>query len=64
MGTSICRPEMRRNYRTRDEAYGYLRSRGFIFLPSGWRNGRWVASVELQNAAFAVMIWLTPAIVA
>ena len=50
--------KMTRRYRTREEAYAYLASRGFLFLPSGWENGRWAATLEMANGDFIINIWL------
>jgi hypothetical protein len=47
-----------RHYRTRDEAHAYLASRGFLFLPSGWRNGRWLATIEPTPHDYSVAIRL------
>lgn len=53
-----CNAEIRRHYRTREEALGYLISRGFLFLPNGWENGRWAATIERVNNAFSITVWL------
>jgi hypothetical protein len=53
-----CNAEIKRRYRTREEAYAYLASRGFLFLPSGWGNGRWAATLDMDNNEFMVTIWL------
>ncbi len=53
-----CNAELKRRYRTREEAYRYLSSRGFLFMPSGWENGRWAASMDSDNTGFVVTIWL------
>jgi len=52
------RTEIRRHYQTREEAYSYLASRGFLFLPDGWENGRWAALLEDDDYGFTVTIWL------
>jgi hypothetical protein len=53
-----CNAELIRRYPTREEACRYLSSRGFLFLPSGCANGRWVATLEAENNAFIVSIRL------
>lgn len=53
-----CNAELIRCYRTRDEAARYLSSRGFLFLPNGWANGRWAATLEMENGQFIIMIRL------
>jgi hypothetical protein len=53
------KPEIRRRYHSRGEAFHYLSSRGFLFLPCGWANGRWRALVEIDQDDFIVTIWLT-----
>ena len=53
-----CKAELKRHYRTRDEAYAYLGSRGFLFLPNGWENGRWAATIDMDNDGFMISIWL------
>jgi len=55
----ICRPEIRRRFLTRDEAHRYLSARGFLFLPQGWANGRWTASLEGDASGFALTIALS-----
>ena len=50
--------DIRRHYRSRAEAYAYLASRGFLFLPNGWANGRWAATVEIAHGEFIVRVWL------
>jgi hypothetical protein len=42
--------ELIRRYPTRDEAARYLASRGFLLLPNGWANGRWVATLDKENS--------------
>jgi len=56
-----CTTEIRRLYRTREEALGYLISRGFLFLPNGWENGRWAATVERVKNAYSITVWLRAA---
>ena len=53
-----CDAELRRRYHTRDEAFRYLSSRGFLSLPKGWANGRWAATLESENHEFVVTIRL------
>jgi hypothetical protein len=50
--------EIRRRYDTRDEAWGYLASRGFVCHSSGWQNGRWAATVVRADDGFDVTVWL------
>jgi hypothetical protein len=54
----MCKPEIKRRCRTRGEAYQYLTSRGFLYLPRGWANGRWLARVESENEDVIVSIAL------
>ena len=56
--TVTCKAEIRRRYDTRDEAWGYLASRGFNCSAGTWQNGRWAARVERGGIGFDVMIWL------
>ncbi len=49
-----CPAEINRRYPTRDEAWGYLASRGFRCTTAGWRNGHWVAAVERDTLGFRV----------
>jgi len=53
-----CNAELYRRFRSRDEAYGYLASRGFLCLPGGWANGRWAATLEKVDAGYIVAIRL------
>ena len=53
-----CNPVIRRRYRTREHAYDYLCSRGFLCLPQGWANGRWSATVESDGSGYSVTVWL------
>ena len=50
--------EIERRYHTREEAYAYLTSRGFLFLPGGWANGRWTAALDRVGSGFILRIWL------
>jgi hypothetical protein len=54
----IHKAKIRRRFWTRDEAHRYLASRGFLFLPQGWANGRWTASVDQDVSGFALTIGL------
>jgi hypothetical protein len=54
----MCKPEIKRHCRTRAEAHRYLASRGFLFLPRGWANGRWLARLENENEGVVVSISL------
>lgn len=53
-----CNAELIRRYRTREEAARYLSSRGFLFLPNGWANGRWAATVEMEDNQFVTTVRL------
>jgi hypothetical protein len=55
------RTEICRRYSTREEAYRYLASRGFLFLPNGWENGRWAATTEQVNGQYIIRVWLRSA---
>jgi len=50
--------ELKRHFPTREQAYAYLASRGFLYLPSGWANGRWAAAIDIHNGIATVSIWL------
>ncbi len=50
--------EMRRHYPNREAAFEYLLTRGFMFMPSGWENGRWTATIEYDGDMVLVTIWL------
>lgn len=50
--------EIRRRYDTRDDAWGYLASRGFVCHSTGWQNGRWAATVVRDGDDFNVTVWL------
>jgi hypothetical protein len=56
-----CKAELRRRFGRRDDALGYLVSRGFLFLPHGWENGRWAATIEHTNGEYIIAIWLRAA---
>ncbi len=47
-----------RRYQTRNEAWGYLASRGFSCGLRGWRNGRWTARIGRDGGDFRVDVWL------
>jgi hypothetical protein len=53
-----CKAEIRRRCRTREDACAYLSSRGFLCLPSGWANGRWAATLDMDRDGCVVTIWL------
>jgi hypothetical protein len=53
-----CKAEIRRHYDTRDDAWAYLASRGFVCHADGWRNGRWAATVLRDGEAITVRVWL------
>jgi len=55
------RAELKRRYATREEACAYLASRGFLFLASGWANGRWAATLDITSGGVIVSIWLQAA---
>jgi hypothetical protein len=50
--------ELTRHFPSREQAYAYLASRGFLYLPNGWENGRWAASIDILNRTVTVSIWL------
>ncbi|MEJ0071656.1 MAG: hypothetical protein WDO24_26260 [Pseudomonadota bacterium] len=50
--------EIKRRYDSRDDAWGYLASRGFVCRSSGWQNGRWAATVVRDGDGFDVTVWL------
>lgn len=51
--------ELRRYYPTRQAAHAYLAARGFLFLPDGWANGLWAATIDsAPGGGIAVTIWL------
>jgi len=50
--------ELKRHFPTRSAAYQYLSSRGFLFLPSGWANGWWRATVDMDGVDYVVVIRL------
>ena len=53
-----CPAAINRRYETREQAAGYLASRGFLCLVEGWRNGRWMARVSRDDDGFQVEAWL------
>jgi hypothetical protein len=53
-----CNAEIRRRYDTRDDAWGYLASRGFVCHADGWANGRWAATAVRDGDGFNVTVWL------
>ena len=50
--------ELKRHFPSREQAYAYLAARGFLYLPNGWANGRWAASIDILNSIATVSIWL------
>jgi hypothetical protein len=50
--------EISRYYQSREAAFEYLLSRGFLFMPNGWENGRWMATIEHEGHEVLVSIWL------
>jgi hypothetical protein len=46
-----------RRYKTREQARGYLASRGFQRILEGWRNGRWIGQVSRDDGGFWVEVW-------
>jgi hypothetical protein len=53
-----CSAEITRRFPTREGAFKYLFSRGFLCVPSGWENGRWAATVDGGRAGCNVRVWL------
>jgi hypothetical protein len=53
-----CPAKINRRYQTRDEARGYLASRGFSCGLMGWRNGRWMARIGRDGGGFNLEVWL------
>lgn len=47
-----------RLFRSREDAFAYLASRGFLPMPSGWENGRWTADLDVSDGRFVVTAWL------
>ncbi len=47
-----------RHYQTREQARGYLISRGFMRDIQDWRNGRWIGRVSPDDRGFWVEVWL------
>jgi hypothetical protein len=60
VGTT-CKAELRRRYQSREQASRYLSSRGFLLLPQGWANGRWAATIEMENDECIVAVHLETA---
>lgn len=56
-----CKAEISRVFPTYHSAFGYLTSRGFLCLPSGWGNGRWSASIEAAGSQIRVLVSLRAA---
>jgi hypothetical protein len=55
---SAATSELKRRFATRSAAYQYLSARGFLFLPSGWANGWWRATVDMDGDDYVVVIRL------
>lgn len=55
---SAAPAELKCRFPTRAAAHQYLSSRGFLYLPSGWANGWWRASVEVERDEYVVVIRL------
>jgi hypothetical protein len=56
-----CDAHLERHYRSRRDAHDYLSSRGFLFLPFGWANGRWRARIDMRGDDFVVVVSMTTA---
>ena len=56
--------EIKRRYRTRDEAWDSLASRGFSCATAGGRSGRWIATVDRGSVGVHVRAWLPDRVVA
>jgi hypothetical protein len=50
--------QIRRLFPSREAAFTYLTLRGFLFMPSGWENGRWAATLDYEDDQFVVNAWL------
>ncbi|MEA2731486.1 MAG: hypothetical protein QOF70_5961 [Acetobacteraceae bacterium] len=53
-----CPAVISRHYEAREQAWGYLASRGFRRILEGWRNGRWIGRVGRDDGGFWVEVWL------
>jgi len=53
-----CSAEINRMFPTYRTAFDYLTSRGFLYVPRGWENGRWSASVETAGNVVRVSVRL------
>jgi hypothetical protein len=53
-----CPAVISRHYEAREQAWGYLASRGFRRILEGWRNGRWIGRVSRDDGGFWVEVWL------
>ena len=49
---------IKRLFPTREDAFAYLTLRGFLYMPSGWENGRWAADLDYDGGRFVVSAWL------
>jgi len=56
-----CAAKIDRRFQTREDARGYLASRGFSCGLEGWRNGRWTARIGRDGSGFRVEVWLLSA---
>jgi hypothetical protein len=54
----VAGAELKRRFPTRSAAHQYLSGRGFLFLPSGWANGWWRATVDADGPDYVVVIRL------
>lgn len=55
---STLTTRIQRPFQTREDAFAYLTLRGFLFMPSGWENGRWSADLDFNGNQFVVTAWL------
>jgi hypothetical protein len=60
-GGVTCSAHLERHYPSRREAHEYLASRGFLFLPFGWANGRWRARVDIRHDDVVVLVSIATA---
>ncbi|HEY3920022.1 MAG TPA: hypothetical protein VGL83_19680 [Stellaceae bacterium] len=45
---------IKRFFPSREDAFAYLTLRGFLFMPGGWENGRWIADLDFDGDRFIV----------
>jgi hypothetical protein len=50
--------QIKRLFPSREAAFTYLTLRGFLFMPSGWENGRWTATLDYEADQYIVNAWL------